>query len=117
MSGGGVSYKTPMKTGHLHAIDQLSADELDKIGAAIKNYADTVNSNKQSLHWQRSVRWVENIFFSAGRHYIDDILVSRLTNSSDSSVGDLSTIQATTNSIPLGSPSTTSRPFSAPRST
>lgn len=94
----GVSYKY-LEKGHLHAIDELAAGD-DGIGPAIKTYADTVNSNKQSLHWQRSVRWIENIFFTSGRQYVDDILVSRLANSSDSQVGDLSVIQETTRNIP-----------------
>lgn len=97
---GGVSYRNAIPKGHLHAIDNLGPEELDKIGPAIATYADTLNSNKQSLHWQRSVRWIEGIFFSAGRHYIDDILVSRVANSSDVSVGDLSIIQDTARNIP-----------------
>lgn len=94
-----IDYRKNIKKGQLHQIDELAAGD-DKLGGAIKEYADTVNSNKQSLHWQRSVRWIENIFFTAGRQYVDDILVSRLTNNSDSSVGDLSVIQETTKNIP-----------------
>lgn len=88
------------KQGHLHAIDDLTVDDHDKIGPMIRGYADVINSDKRSLHWQRAVRWVENIFFSAGRQYVDDILVSRLANSSSTSVGDLSVIQETTRNIP-----------------
>lgn len=96
----GVSYKKQIPKGHLHAIDNLGPKELDKIGPAISTYASAINSNKQSLHWQRSVKWVENILFTTGRHYIDDILVSRLTNNSDTSVGDLSVINDAASSIP-----------------
>jgi hypothetical protein len=46
------------------------------------------------------VRWIENIFFSTGRQYVDDILVSRLANSSNSDVGDLSIVQEGANQIP-----------------
>ena len=99
MAKDGVSYKFLSK-GQLHAIDELTVHDHDKVGAAIRTYADTVNSNKQSLHWQRSVRWIENIFFSSGRQYVDDILVSRLTNNADNTVGDLSVIQETTRNIP-----------------
>ncbi len=98
---GGVSYKSVIPHGHLHAIDNLDPKkDADKIGPAISTYADTINSNKQSLHWQRAVRWIENIFFTAGRQYVDDILVSRLTNDSSTSVGDQSIIQDTARQIP-----------------
>ncbi len=100
MATGGVSYKDYPTNGRLHDIDKLGPSELDTIGATISGYADIISSDKQSLHWQRSVRWIENILFSAGRHYVDDILISRLSNNSDSSVGDLATIQSTANSIP-----------------
>lgn len=99
-SGGGVSYKGVIPHGHLHAIDELGPEDLDKIGPAISTYADSINSNKQSLHWQRAVRWIENIFFTAGRQYVDDILISRLTNDSSTSVGDQSVIQDTAREIP-----------------
>ena len=94
-----IDYRANIKKGQLHQIDELGAGD-KKLGGAIKDYADTVNSNKQSLHWQRAVRWIENIFFTAGRQYVDDILVSRLTNNSDSTVGNLSVIQETTRNIP-----------------
>jgi hypothetical protein len=96
----GVTYRTPFEKGQLHHIDNIGPGDVDKLGPAIKTYADTLNSNKQSLHWQRAVRWIENIFFSTGRQYVDDILVSRLTNSSDTSVGDLSVVQESSKNIP-----------------
>lgn len=95
----GVTYNRYIEQGHLHAIDSLPHMAAE-LGGALKTYADTVNSNKQSLHWQRAVRWIENIFFTSGRQYVDDILVSRLANNSDSQVGDLSVIQETTRNIP-----------------
>jgi len=98
MAQGGVSYKSPAQ-GKLHRIDELSAGD-PQVGNVIKDYADTLNSNRHSLHWQRAVRWIENIFFSNGRHYVDDILVSRLANSSNSGVGDLSIVQETSRQIP-----------------
>lgn len=98
MANGGVSYKTEAR-GKLHRIDELAAGD-PQVGNVIASYADTLNQNRQSLHWQRAVRWIENIFFSTGRHYVDDILVSRLANSSDSGVGDLSIIQETSKQIP-----------------
>lgn len=94
-----VTYRKHFEKGQLHHIDNIEAGS-DTIGPAIKTYADTLNSNKQSLHWQRAVRWIENIFFSTGRQYVDDILVSRLANSSNSDVGDLSIVQEGANQIP-----------------
>jgi hypothetical protein len=59
-----------------------------------------LNKNRQSLHWQRAVKWVENIFFSTGRQYIDDILVTRVTNSSTTGVGNLSIAQESVRNLP-----------------
>jgi hypothetical protein len=98
-SGGGVDYRTYFEKGHLHGIDSLAHGD-DRIGNAIKTYSDTLNANRQSLHWQRAVRWIENVFFSTGRQYVDDILVSRLANSSDTSVGNLSVVQESSRNIP-----------------
>lgn len=95
-----ISYRSQLKKGQLHALDVLGPKDHDKIGPAIRSYADSVNSNKQSLHWQRAVRWIENIFFTTGRQYVDDILLSRLSNNSADSVGDLSIIQDTARNIP-----------------
>ncbi len=101
MADGGVNYNTGyVSKGHLHAIDDMTPADHDKVGPAIATYADTINSNKQSLHWQRSVRWIENIFFTTGRQYVDDILISRLTNDSASSVGDQSIVADTARQIP-----------------
>lgn len=94
-----IDYRSNFQKGQLHQLDALAAGD-DRVGSVIREYSNTVNSNKQSLHWQRTVRWIENIFFTAGRQYIDDILVSRLSNNSDSQVGDLSVIQETTRNIP-----------------
>ncbi len=98
--GDSINYRKMFERGQLHAIDSIGPQDVDKLGPAIKTYADTLNSNKQSLTWQRSVRWIENIFFSTGRQYVDDILVSRLANSSNSEVGDLSVIQEASANIP-----------------
>jgi len=99
MNKGGVSYRSYFEKGQLHHIDNIPSGD-DTIGPAIKSYADTLNSNKQSLHWQRAVRWIENIFFSTGRQYVDDILVSRLGNSSSTGVGDLSVASESARNIP-----------------
>jgi hypothetical protein len=93
-------YNKRIQKGRLHMIDELAGDQLDKIGPAIRLYADTVNNDKNSLHWQRAVRGVENILFSTGRQYVDDILISRIANSSTTSVGNLSVVQDTARNIP-----------------
>jgi hypothetical protein len=43
---------------------------------------------------------MENFFFSAGRHYVEDVLVSRLSNDSTTSVGNLSVVRDAATNIP-----------------
>ncbi len=83
--------------GRLHAIDAIPYGD-ESVGHAISVYADEVNSNRQSRLWVRAVQWVENFLFSLGRHYMDDILVSRLTR--DSSSGSQSVVQEAADNIP-----------------
>lgn len=84
------------KYGHLHLLDSLdSADPA--IGPAVAEYGNQINVNRSSKHWIRSVQWIENILFSAGRHYIDDILVSRLSRDTNN---DLSIVNEATRNIP-----------------
>jgi hypothetical protein len=99
MAKDGVTYRQQFEKGQLHQIDSLPNGN-DTVGPSIRAYADTINSNKQSLQWQRAVRWIENIFWSTGRQYVDDVLVSRLQNSSDTGVGDLSVVRGAANNIP-----------------
>ena len=82
--------------GRLNAIDNLPPGD-PKIGSALVTFADEVNTNRNSRHWVRSVQWVENFLFSLGRHYIDDILISRLSRDSD---GNQSIINEATKNIP-----------------
>lgn len=82
--------------GHLHMIDEIKPGD-PMLGAALSTYANYVDSNRQSRHWVRAVQWVENILFSAGRHYVDDILVSRLTRDSN---GNSSIVNEATRNIP-----------------
>lgn len=88
--------------GNLHMIDDLtsSADDRDKIAGAIQSYTDTINKDKQGLHWIRAVRSIENILFTNGRQYIDDLLTTRLANSSTSGLGNLSVVQNAVKNIP-----------------
>lgn len=84
------------KHGQLHMLDGIPAGD-QKIAVAIQNYAHQIESNRQSRHWVRAVQWVENILFLTGRHYIDDILVSRLARDSD---GNTSVVKEINRMIP-----------------
>lgn len=99
----GISYKSNLSSG-LESIDMLGTDEQDrnKIGLMIADFVYRENKNKHSLHWTRTVRWMENIFFSNGRQYIDDILISRLANSTAAAgqAGDLSVVQDAVRNVP-----------------
>ncbi len=64
--------------GHLQLIDKIPAGDV-RVANALSTYANHVDTNRQSRHWIRAVQWIENILFTAGRHYIDDILISRLS--------------------------------------
>ena len=83
--------------GRLHIIDSIPHGD-PKVGHAIATYADEVNTNRNSRQWVRAVQWVENFLFSLGRHYMDDILVSRLTR--DAGTGSQSVVQETADNIP-----------------
>jgi hypothetical protein len=84
------------KYGELHALDAYEAGD-DKIAGAINAYSRQMASDRQSRHWVRAVQWIENILFLSGRHYIDDILVSRLSRDSD---GNTSLVREITKQIP-----------------
>ena len=84
------------RKGRLHGIDALPAGDV-AVGKAIMTYADEVNTNRNSRHWVRAVQWVENILFSLGRHYVDDILISRLSRDTD---GQQSIVQEAADNIP-----------------
>lgn len=85
------------KFGHLEAVDELPNGD-PRLGPGLWQYAHSIDVNRQSRQWMRTVNWMENIFFGMGRHYIDDINLSRLSRDSDS--GDLSLIRETTSAIP-----------------
>lgn len=95
----GVSYKQNTGKGRLSRIDELPAGD-DRLAMALKEYSETFIQSRQSLQWQRALRWIENIFFSVGRHYIEDLLVSRLANSSTTGVGDLSIARESIRNLP-----------------
>ncbi len=85
------------KYGQLSLIDGLPNGDA-RLGPALYEYAHNVDINRQSRHWKRTVNWMENILFGLGRHYIDDLLVSRLSR--DTNSGDLSVIRETARNIP-----------------
>src|SRR3990167_2749560 len=85
------------RNGHLHLIDQLKAGDPD-IAGAISAYSSYTDVARQARHWARVLVWMENIFFGLGRHYIDDILVSRLSRNSDT--GEISRVRENTRKIP-----------------
>jgi hypothetical protein len=68
------------------------------IAPGISTYISTINGNQQGNRWVRIYPWIENILFSAGRHYIDDILISRLAR--DSATGDQSIVSDAVRDVP-----------------
>jgi len=84
------------KYGHLHLIDSIPAGS-EEIASALTTYANYVDTNRQSRHWVRAVQWIENILFTSGRHYVDDILISRLSRDSNN---DQSIVTEATRMIP-----------------
>lgn len=84
------------KHGQLHMLDYIPQGD-PKAAVAIANYAHQIESNRQSRHWVRAVQWIENILFLTGRHYIDDILVSRLARDSD---GNTSVVKEVSRQVP-----------------
>ena len=73
-----------LKLGKLQYLDELPGGD-PAVGAAVAAYTSHINANRQSRHWIRALQWMDNILFCAGRHYIDDVLVSRLARDSDDS--------------------------------
>lgn len=98
-SRGGISYKTKEGVSGLLMIDEFDSGD-ERVANAIKQYADHMNGDRTSTHWARSVRYIENIFFVNGRQYVNDVLISRLANTSDSGVGDISVVREVSNNIP-----------------
>src|SRR3990172_5803143 len=85
------------KQGQLYLADHLKWMD-PAAAAAISSYANAVDINRQSRMWRRALGWVENIFFGAGKHYVDDILITRLSR--DGNTGEISTLRDTARNMP-----------------
>lgn len=90
------SFSRKWGKGDLELLDSIPAGH-DDIAPAITIYANSLNSNRQSRQWVRAVQWMENILFGLGRHYIDDLLVSRISRDSS---GGLSVAEEVRRDIP-----------------
>lgn len=77
-----INYEGKWKAGHLYLLDDLSAGD-DAIAPALETYVTGVNGNKNSQRWSKALVNVENLLFSAGHHYLGELLNQRI--SSDSS--------------------------------
>lgn len=84
------------RRGLLHLTDHIPNGD-PALGPALFEYSQEQANNRQSVQWRRAVTWMENIFFSLGRQYVDDVLINRLTQSSS---GTSSLVQETQKSIP-----------------
>src|SRR5258706_8624870 len=73
--------------GQLNLIDDMEPFSTG-LGGAIRGYCESINNNRQSYKWVQAVQWIENILFGLGRHYIDDLLIARISRDTD---GNLST--------------------------
>lgn len=76
-----IGYEKKWKQGQLYLLDKIKWGD-DALGAALSVYTGSVNANKQGRQWARTLTWVENIMFGLGRHYIDEVLASRITRDS-----------------------------------
>ncbi len=85
------------KRGHLHLLDKIPHGD-PKIGSLIAEYGKANNSNHQSRNWVRAAKWIENIMFGLGRHYIDDLLMNRIAR--NSSTEELSVAKGKLRNVP-----------------
>jgi len=101
-SGGGIRYDQSFSSssfwrkGRLQRLDQVGPGD-DQLVHALKEYSDSVNQNRQGVRWSRTVNWIENILFSSGRQYLEDIIIARVTQNQQ---GDLSLLREITRNIP-----------------
>lgn len=96
---GGVSYKTTDGSNIVNRLDDLEPGA-DGVAQALSDYLDLVDVERHGSYWARAMGWIQNIIFSSGRHYVNDILSGRLTNSNSDGVGDISIAQDAARNIP-----------------
>jgi hypothetical protein len=76
--------KQLFRRGMLHLTDHIPTGD-PALGPALFEYSQEQATNRQAVQWRRAVSWMENIFFSLGRQYVDDVLINRITQSSSGS--------------------------------
>lgn len=96
---GGVSYKTADSSNIVNRLDEMEPGAKG-VAQALSDYLDYVDAERHGSYWARAMVWVQNVIFSAGRHYVNDILSGRLTNSNSEGVGDISIAQDIARNIP-----------------
>ncbi|MCI0561473.1 MAG: hypothetical protein MN733_23545, partial [Nitrososphaera sp.] len=97
---GGVSYKTATDSSNIvNKLDEMEPGAKG-VAQALSDYLDHVDAERHGSYWARAMVWVQNIIFSAGRHYVNDILSGRLTNSNSEGIGDISIAQDVARNIP-----------------
>ena len=92
----------PLQSGDLAGIDVCERGD-NKIAGILESYTQMANVTKTSRRWARVMQWVENIMFSSGRQYLDDLMMQRLARSgggADGATANLSLIRQAAASIP-----------------
>jgi hypothetical protein len=94
-----IGASNDFKAGHLHRIDDIGWME-DAAAGALQQYCSGLHEDQMSVNWRRALRIIENLLFVAGRHYIDDLVFSRLISTADSGRLDLDFVQEKSKSLP-----------------
>lgn len=81
----------------LYMTDDYGPKDHDSLGGALSANINEIDGSRQSLFWRRTLNFVRNILFYAGRHYLDDILLNRLARTTND---DLSLVREATRNIP-----------------
>ncbi len=92
----GADYRKQFLSGNMNHIDDIVNGDA-ALANAIAIYENVYDGQSLSINWQRAMRWVENILFTTGRHYLDEILVNSLTKTTE---GDLAVIRDFARQVP-----------------
>lgn len=84
------------RNGYMNQIDTIAWGDTT-IASALNSYSTSQVYDHKSIHWHRVIRYVENILFLAGRHYLDDLLLGRIARSIG---GDISLIKDSFRNLP-----------------